>query len=220
MVCTKCGRELVADARFCSNCGEAAAPRGINVRQDVGTVSGTVTGLTAGQSGLPDVDVRTDQTIDTVAAGGTVAGIVLGGAGETNVGGQHVHGDLIQGDKMGGDIITVGDIIGKSGFAIGRGASAIVQTLPGSDGVDPTEELQQSLAQIRTLLQQLPASQATEAEAVATLATQAVDLARSPEPNRTIVQITVQGLLHSAQSLAAVLPIAHKIADLVTKQVS
>ncbi len=40
----------------------------------------------------------------------------------------NVYGDMVQGNKVGGDKITVGNISGSSGVAIGRGASANVTT--------------------------------------------------------------------------------------------
>ncbi|MCA9952859.1 MAG: hypothetical protein KDE48_24585, partial [Anaerolineales bacterium] len=42
-------------------------------------------------------------------------------------GGDHIVGDKFSGDKVGGDQITVGDISGAEGIAIGGGASASVQ---------------------------------------------------------------------------------------------
>jgi uncharacterized caspase-like protein len=40
--------------------------------------------------------------------------------------GDEIHGDKVMGDKVGGDRITVGDISGSTGVAIGRGAQATV----------------------------------------------------------------------------------------------
>jgi hypothetical protein len=40
----------------------------------------------------------------------------------------HVQGDYVQGDKVGGDKITVGDISGSTGVAIGAKAQAAGQT--------------------------------------------------------------------------------------------
>ncbi len=42
--------------------------------------------------------------------------------------GDVVHGDKIGGDKVAGDKISVGNLTGSSGIAIGRGASAYVNT--------------------------------------------------------------------------------------------
>jgi hypothetical protein len=66
------------------------------------------------------------QSVNT--AGGTFVG-----GGDSNIGNTSVQGDLVQGDKVAGDKvlgdkITVGDIIGSSGVAIGRNASATVTT--------------------------------------------------------------------------------------------
>jgi hypothetical protein len=53
---------------------------------------------------------------------------------DKTVHGDEVHGDKVMGDKVGGDKITVGDISGSTGVAIGRGAQATVtQGLGGED---------------------------------------------------------------------------------------
>jgi Double zinc ribbon len=225
MRCSTCQQELPAQARFCSECGTSVvATSAVNVKQAVGTVDGTVTGVSAGNANLPaGMQLHTDQKIETVAAGGTVVGTVLGGSGSTTIGGQHVHGDQVHGDKVqgdkvmgnkSGDSITVGDISGSNGIAIGRGAQAIVNTAQASGD---HAELQQLLKQLEALLQQLPATQQSEAEAVAALATQTVQQATSAKPNKTLVQISSEGLKQAAQNLAEVFPTVLKIAALVAK---
>jgi hypothetical protein len=76
--------------------------------------------------------------VDT-GGGAYIGGSVDTGGGDfvgrdKTVHGDEVHGDKVMGDKVGGDKITVGDISGSTGVAIGRGAQATVtQGLGGED---------------------------------------------------------------------------------------
>jgi hypothetical protein len=136
MLCPNCKQVFVSGAKFCSNCG-AAAPKdpSIMVSQDVGTVSGTVTGVAAGKGGLPGgTSVNTEQKIGTVTEGGAVAGVVFGGEAPVHVGGHQQYGDTLQGDEVTGDKINVGNISGSSGVAIGAGAQSTVRTVHTSGG--------------------------------------------------------------------------------------
>jgi hypothetical protein len=75
----------------------------------------------------------------------TGGGAYVGGNVETGGGdfvgrdkvvhGDEVHGDKVLGDKVGGDKITVGDISGSTGVAIGRGAQSTVTQGLGSDEI-------------------------------------------------------------------------------------
>ncbi len=82
-------------------------------------------------------------------------------------------------------------------------------------------QLQQLIEQLSAALQQAPAAQISEAEAVAETAKAAVEQATKARPNRTLAQINAEGLQQAAQNLAAelpaVLPIAEQIAALVRK---
>jgi hypothetical protein len=73
-----------------------------------------------------------ERHIDT-GGGAYIGGSVNTGGGDfvgrdKTVHGDEVHGDKVMGDKVGGDKITVGDISGSTGVAIGRGAQATVTT--------------------------------------------------------------------------------------------
>ncbi|MCA9975984.1 MAG: hypothetical protein KC413_09555 [Anaerolineales bacterium] len=68
----------------------------------------------------------------------------------------HVAGDIVQGDKMDndkviGDKITVGDISGSSGIAIGRGASAVVTTITQATP-QSQDDFRQQLQELKTML--------------------------------------------------------------------
>jgi hypothetical protein len=135
----------------------AAEPEGgglqalVKVSQDIGMVQGDVVGAVVGSDVLRGIGakIEVDQDIDSVGPGGVVTGAVIGGSGQTNIGGEHHHGDVVntggganiggdvhvggdftgrdkvvQGDEVGGDKLTVGDISGSAGIAIGRGAQA------------------------------------------------------------------------------------------------
>ncbi|MCS6880448.1 MAG: caspase family protein [Oscillochloridaceae bacterium] len=82
-------------------------------------------------------------------------------------------------------------------------------------------QLQQLIEQLSAELQKAPAERASEAEAVAETAKAAVEQATKAQPNKTLVQISADGLKQAAQNLAAalpaVLPIATQIADAVRK---
>jgi hypothetical protein len=141
MLCSNCKHELASGDKFCPNCGTRAPQEaGIAVKQAIGTVAGAVTGVAAGQAALPaGVSLTTEQTVDTVAAGGAMAGVVLGGAAPVHVGGQQHYGDAVQGDKVMGDKVagdkrSVGDSTGSTGVAIGRGASSTVRNVNAGSG--------------------------------------------------------------------------------------
>jgi hypothetical protein len=96
-------------------------------------------GLSKGQPApdpLRDVEAqaegKADRQIDT-GGGAFVGGNVNTGGGDFVGRDKVVHGDEVHGDKVGGDKITVGDISGSSGVAIGRGARATVTHGLGGD---------------------------------------------------------------------------------------
>ena len=60
-----------------------------------------------------------NQTIETVQAGGTVVGAVVGGSGPVNIGGQHVHGDQVENINTGGGAVIEGDV-SVGGDFVGR----------------------------------------------------------------------------------------------------
>jgi hypothetical protein len=78
-------------------------------------------------------------------------------------------------------------------------------------------QLQALIEQLSAELQKAPPELASEAEAVAETAKTAVEQATKAQPNKTLVQISAEGLKQAAQNLAAVLPIATQIAEVVRK---
>jgi pyruvate/2-oxoglutarate dehydrogenase complex dihydrolipoamide acyltransferase (E2) component len=90
-------------------------------------------------------------------------------------------------------------------------------------GAATKAQLQALVEQLSAELQKAPAEQAGEAEAVAETAKAAVEQATKAQPNKTLVQISAEGLKQAAQNLAAVLPtvlpIATQIADTLRKMI-
>lgn len=93
----------------------------------------------------PFVQLQMTDTLPPLPA----AGIGSGTSITIHVAGDYVGGDKVAGDKVEGDKITVGDISGSSGIAIGRGASATVTTI--------TQAAPQSQDDFRQQLQELQA---------------------------------------------------------------
>lgn len=97
----------------------------VQISQAIRVVSGDVVGAVVGQEVVSQLSVT--QKVDTVSAGGTLVGAVIGAPGKTQIGGQTVAGDYVAGDKIEGDQIKTGDITDSSGIAVGRDASAITE---------------------------------------------------------------------------------------------
>jgi hypothetical protein len=176
---------------------------------------------------LPEagVSVQADSVEDSIIAGGNVdvrEGGINFGSGDVHIKGPvagrdigHV-GDVVSGDNVGGDKITVGNLSNMSGLAIGSGASVSF----GSSGTrrdDPTKiELEKLVAQLNELLKQAPAEQQDTADAVAQTTQLLIDQAVDDDPNPTMVQTMGTVLKQTAQSFTDNLPqivdVAGKIA--------
>lgn len=129
MQCSNCKTELTPNSKFCSQCG-TAVPSGtaVQVRQDIGTVKGSVASAVLGEGAAPTgLNIAATQKVDTVESGGVVVGAVMGGEGKVHVGGQQHYGDDVQGDK-----ITTGNITNSTGIAIGHGARVNVSQTSGA----------------------------------------------------------------------------------------
>lgn len=239
--CRSCQRVLAEAARFCTFCGtpveDASTERGTEQSAGVPGDRSTQAAPDVAPRGSEPALQRSEvsQHIGRIESGGVAAGAVAGGSGDMTIGGQHTRGDTI--DAQGsqgfvnrptgpvsqhfGDSISVGDISNSSGVAIGQGASARVITMSLGGDAALRAELQQLIDELQAMLQRVPAAHATEAEAVAETAQQAVEQATREKPNKTMVQISAEGLKQAAQNLAAalpdVLPIAMKIAAVIAK---
>lgn len=108
-----------------------------------------------------------------------------------------VQGDQISVSGVSGGVVaiksTMGDVIQNVG------------NIPGADQATK-DELKKLIEQLTDLLQKAPAASASDAEAVAETARQLVDSVAKEKPNKTIVQITAEGLKKAAENIKAVLP--------------
>ena len=83
------------------------------------------------------------------------------------------------------------------------------------------KELESLIGQLSEVLQNVPAEHQEEAQAVAETAKVLVDTAKAEKPNKTMLQISGEGLRQAAQNLAEVMPtvltIAGQIVMTITK---
>lgn len=82
-------------------------------------------------------------------------------------------------------------------------------------------ELEKLIEQLNEALQKVPAEEQESAEAVAETAKTLIDAAKAEKPNRTLLQITGEGLKKAARDLARATPVvvhvAGQIVDTVLK---
>jgi hypothetical protein len=170
MKCSNCQAELPAGAKFCQECGtKVAVPTQPGVTQNVGSV----------------------------APGGTVLGTLIAEGGDVHFGGQQhygdqiagdkVMGDKVTGDKIGGDKITVGDISGSTGLAIGRGAQASV-----TQGISAAE-LEKLFTPLLAAVHQAPPEKQVEAQQKAEALK--TELAKGDQADDSVVGKLVDGLV-------------------------
>jgi septal ring factor EnvC (AmiA/AmiB activator) len=90
-----------------------------------------------------------------------------------------------------------------------------------TDDLDTRKELEKLIEQLNDALQKIPVEKQEDAQAVAETAKALVDVAKSEKPNKTMLEITGDGLKKAAQNLAdvmpIVLPLAGQIVTAVTK---
>ncbi len=75
------------------------------------------------------------------------------------------------------------------------------------------DELKRLIEQLNQALQKAPPEKKEEVEAVAETTKSLIDQAKSEKPNKTMIQITGEGLKQAAQNLAEVLPTVMTIAS-------
>jgi hypothetical protein len=175
---------------------------------------------------------KTDITMGDQIRTGDISGsgIAIGRVerAERNIntgGGDYAEGNI---DKRKGNFVS-GDQFNMSGnfsgaiLNIKSTLSNVSQSIgAAAHGDDATKaELQALIAQLSAALEQVPAEQTADAEAVAETAKAAVEQATKEQPNQTLVKISAEGLKQAAQNLAAVLPavlpLATRIAEAVQR---
>jgi ElaB/YqjD/DUF883 family membrane-anchored ribosome-binding protein len=118
------------------------------------------------------------------------------------------------GGQSGG--VSIGDVHGgiHDSHIAGRDIIVGSQALGALSGADQSlrDELQRLIAELEQALQQVPADHAEEAEAVAQAAQDLVDKAAADRPNKTLIQISGEGLKKAAKNLAGVMPAVLTIA--------
>ncbi|HEX2994555.1 MAG TPA: hypothetical protein VHP14_07020 [Anaerolineales bacterium] len=92
-----------------------------------------------------------------------------------------------------------------------------------TDDQNARKELEKLIGQLSEVLEKIPEEKQEQAQAVAETAKALVEAAKTEKPNKTMVQITGDGLKQAAQNLAGVMPtvvtIAGQIALTVAKLV-
>jgi len=81
-------------------------------------------------------------------------------------------------------------------------------------------ELENLIKQLSESLQKVPAEKGEQAEAVAASAQALVEQAKSEKPNKTMLQITGEGLKQAAQNLAEVMPAVVTIASQIVMNIA
>ncbi|GAB4121497.1 MAG: hypothetical protein Fur005_33840 [Roseiflexaceae bacterium] len=199
-----------------------------------GTVEGPVTiGPTIGSVSVGhDVNTATTMTVnntdtgggDNISIGGSVSnssGIAIGRGSRVvyTGGGDYAEGSIdkrtISGDTYSGDFRGANLAI----RSILTNTRQVIQQAPRGDA-RKKQELIDLIGKLEAALQQAQPAQQSQAEAVAETAKQAAEQASKATPNRSLVQISVEGLKQAASNLAAtlpsILPIAQKIAEAIT----
>jgi hypothetical protein len=88
-----------------------------------------------------------------------------------------------------------------------------------TDDVDTRMELEKLIGQLSDALQKVPAEKEEQAEAVAQTAKALIDAAKAEKPNRTLLQITGDGLKKAAQELVKATPVVLHVASQIVMSV-
>jgi vacuolar-type H+-ATPase subunit H len=122
---------------------------------------------------------------------------------------QKSDGDTIMGDKFNlsgdfrGAVLNIKSTLTNVQQSIGEIPSADEST---------KQELESLVEALKQALEAAPAENQEEAQAVAESAKMLVETAKAEKPNRTMIEITGEGLKKAAQNLAEVMPSVVSIA--------
>lgn len=107
-----------------------------------------------------------------------------------------------------GDKITISGNIQNSILNIKSTLTNVQQSVGSipTDDQAARQELEGLIEQLSQALQNVPAKQAEQAEAVAASAQALVETAKADKPNKTLLQISGEGLKKAAETLADVAP--------------
>jgi hypothetical protein len=132
-------------------------------------------------------------------------------------GGLHFH----QGPTTGDTFNMSGDFRGAN-VNIKSTLTNVTQTIGALPDADPSTkaELEALIQQLNDALQQVPGEKAEEAEAVAQSAELLVKTATEEKPNKTMVQISGEGLKQAAKNIADVMPTVLTIATQIVATIA
>ena len=88
-----------------------------------------------------------------------------------------------------------------------------------TDDIDTRMELEKLIAQLSDALQEIPVEKQEDAQAVAETAKALVEVAKSEKPNKTMLEITGDGLKKAAQNLAEAMPLVLPLASQIVMTV-
>ena len=89
-----------------------------------------------------------------------------------------------------------------------------------TDDQNARQELEKLIGQLSEALEKTPEESQEHAQAVAETAKALVDTAKIEKPNKTMLQITSEGLKQAAQNLAEVMPVVVTIASQIVMTVA
>jgi len=89
-----------------------------------------------------------------------------------------------------------------------------------TDDQNARQELEKLIGQLSEALEKTPEKSQEHAQAVAETAKALVDTAKAEKPNKTMLQITGEGLKQAAQNLAEVMPVVVTIASQIVMTVA
>ncbi|PDW01711.1 caspase family protein [Candidatus Viridilinea mediisalina] len=223
------GVAVAGDVHGSINLDQSKQQGGINFGS-----GGSYGNITIGDIAGRDI-IRTDVTHgDRITTGDmSGSGIAIGHGARSSVrhvatgGGDYAEGsiDKRQGTFVAGDQFNMSGNFSGAILNIKSTLTNVAQSIGAAPHGDAAAkaQLQTLLERLSTTLQQVPAAQTSEAEAVAETAKALVEQATKAQPNKTLVQISAEGLKQAAQNLAAVLPsvlpLANQIAEAVRKLV-
>jgi predicted AlkP superfamily phosphohydrolase/phosphomutase len=120
-----------------------------------------------------------------------------------------------------GDKITVSGNIQNSNITIKSTLTNVQQSVGAMPTRDETarQELQDLIQELSKALERIPGDRKEQAEAVAASAEALIDNAKAEKPNKTLLQISGEGLKKAAENLAEVAPAVLTIAGQVVAAV-
>lgn len=120
-----------------------------------------------------------------------------------------------------GDTFTMSGDFRGANVNIKSALTNVTQTIGALPDAEPAKaELEKLIKELNDALQQVPADKAEEAEAVAQSAELLVKTATEEKPNKTMIQISGEGLKQAAKNVAEVMPIVLTIAAQIVAAVA